>query len=144
MGDIHWLPAAISTVVGFFLLGGLWYSKALFGFIWSREAGFVDEQGNWKGVPPGEKPKHKHAGRVFALSFLFAFVAAIAFSLLLPAAYTLTDALVRGVVVGAGIAATSFGINYQFGQRTTLLWLIDAGYHTLQFTIYGLVFGLFA
>lgn len=30
----------------------------------------------------------------------------------------------------------------QFANRTTTLWLIDGGYHVVQFLIYGLVFGL--
>ena len=43
---------------------------------------------------------------------------------------------------GAGVVAASFGINYQFANRPAVLWLIDGGYHTVQFTIYGLILGL--
>jgi hypothetical protein len=52
------------------------------------------------------------------------------------------EALVRGLVVGAGFVATSLGINYQFAARKNVLWAIDGGYHVLQFLLYGLVFGL--
>ncbi|WP_269749765.1 hypothetical protein [Salinimonas marina] len=38
--------------------------------------------------------------------------------------------------------ATSFGINYQFCQRPAVLLAIDGGYHIAQFTLFGLVFGL--
>jgi hypothetical protein len=44
-------------------------------------------------------------------------------------------------MVGLGYVATSFGINYQFAGRPFRLWAIDGGYHTLQFALYGLVFG---
>jgi hypothetical protein len=48
----------------------------------------------------------------------------------------------HGALVGAGFVATSFGINYAFAQRSLKLWLIDGGYHLLQFTLYGLILGL--
>ena len=46
------------------------------------------------------------------------------------------------MVRGAGLVAASFGINYQFANRKGVLWLIDGGYHTLQFAIYGVIIGL--
>jgi hypothetical protein len=46
------------------------------------------------------------------------------------------------VNVVALIVAASFGINYQFANWRTVLWLIDGGYHSVQFTIYGLILGL--
>jgi hypothetical protein len=44
----------------------------------------------------------------------------------------------------AGIAwvSTSFGINYLFERKSLTLFLVNAGYHTLQFTTMGLVLGL--
>jgi hypothetical protein len=142
MGDIHFLAVGISTVVGFFLLGGLWYSKKGLGLAWGRANGLLDEQGNLIGGKPGEARKHPHPGKVFAVAFTLAIAQAILFGLTLPAHYELKDALIRGVVVGAGFVGLSFGINYQFADRKPVLWLIDGGYHALQFTIYGLVFGL--
>jgi hypothetical protein len=47
-----------------------------------------------------------------------------------------------GFMVGVAFVATSFAINYAFAQRSLKLWLIDGGYHTLQFTLYGLILGL--
>lgn len=47
-----------------------------------------------------------------------------------------------GFIVGLGFIATSFGVNYLFAQRSMKLWLIDAGYVTVQFTVMGLVLGL--
>jgi hypothetical protein len=38
--------------------------------------------------------------------------------------------------------AGSFGINYLFEQRSLRLFLINGGYHTLQYTLIGLVLGL--
>ena len=118
------LVAALSS----FLLGGLWYSTPVFGAAWRRAAAGPEIQG--------------HPAKVFGLSFLFALIAAFAYAVLLPQPASAVAALTQGVVVGAGFVAASFGINYQFANRPTILWLIDGGYHTVQFTIYGLILGL--
>jgi hypothetical protein len=141
VGDVNWLAVAVATFVGFFLLGGLWYSRAVLGMTWGRAAGFVDEQGNVV-VPKAPDGSTKHPGSVFAVAFVLAGIAAVLFGWTLPAGYTLADAIVRGAVVGGGFVATSLGINYQFAARKNVLWAIDGGYHLLQFVIYGLVFGL--
>ncbi|WP_166432820.1 DUF1761 domain-containing protein [Luteimonas yindakuii] len=118
------LLAAVSS----FLLGGLWYSPALFGKAWNRENGGVPAAG--------------HPVRVFGVSFGFALVAAVAFAMLVGPSPTLEASLRLGMLAGLGLVAASFGINYQFAQRTFRLWLIDAGYHAAQFLLFGLVFGL--
>jgi hypothetical protein len=41
-----------------------------------------------------------------------------------------------GVSAGLCWVAASFGINYLFERRPLGLWLINGGYHTLQFTLY--------
>ena len=38
--------------------------------------------------------------------------------------------------------AASYGINYLFERRPLRLWLINGGYHVLQFTAFGLILGL--
>ena len=121
------LVAALSS----FLLGGLWYSKLLFGPAWHRLAG-----------SDPRKMGDSHPAKVFGLSYLFAVIAAFAYAWLVPAAPDVLTAATQGLMVGAGVVAASFGINYQFANRGTGLWLIDGGYHALQFLIYGLVLGL--
>ena len=124
------LLAVLVAAVSSFVLGGLWYSKALFGAVWAREAGQTDKAGEG------------HPARVFGVSLAFALVAALAYAIVVPAPASPGQAAVLGVIVGAGVVAASFGINYQFANRSTRLWMIDGGYHTLQFLIYGLVIGL--
>lgn len=45
-------------------------------------------------------------------------------------------------MAGWCFVATSFVINYQLASRSTLMWLIDGGYQTAQFVLFGLVLGL--
>lgn len=120
--------AIVVAAVSSFLVGGLWYSPILFGTVWNRANGGVPQTG--------------HPARVFGVSFVFSLIAATAFAWWLGPAPELDDALVAGAVAGFGLVAASFGINYQFAQRSFTLWLIDAGYHTAQFVLFGLVFGL--
>jgi hypothetical protein len=129
MGDVN-LLAVLVAALSSFVLGGLWYSNALFGQAWRREAG------------DARKPGEGHPAKVFGLSFAFALVAALAYAWLVPPAADPVGALVQGLVVGAGIVAASFGINYQFAGHSGRLWLIDGGYHTVQFLLYGLILGL--
>jgi hypothetical protein len=118
------LVAAVSS----FMLGGLWYSPKLFGAAWNAENGGVKQDG--------------HPGKVFGTAFVFSLIAAFCFAYWLGAAPALETALKAGLLAGFGIAATSFGINYQFAQRSFKLWLIDGGYHTAQFLLFGLILGL--
>ena len=121
--------AVVVAALSSFLLGGVWYSKLLFGPTWQRAAGDT-------------RPGHAHPAKVFGLSYLFALVAAFAYAWLMPPPADAPAALLQGLAVGAGVVATSFGINYQFANRSTVLWLIDGGYHAVQFALYGLILGL--
>ncbi len=113
------------------MLGGLWYSPILFGKTWQREAGLSDEQ-----LAKSNKAK------IFGVSFILCLIAAVAFSMVIGPEASFFMALHSGIGVGLAWVATSFGVNYLFELKSLKLWLINAGYHTLQFTIYGLVFGL--
>jgi len=120
--------AILLAAVSSFAVGGLWYSPVLFGKLWNAENGGVEQTG--------------HPAKVFGISFGFSLVAAICFAHLVGRTPELNDAVGLGALVGIGFVATSFGINYQFAQRTFKLWLVDGGYHAVQFLIFGVVFGL--
>ena len=123
------LWAVLVAAASAFMLGGIWYGP-LFKSAWCREAG-VDAD-----AAPG------HPARIFGGAFVLSLVAALAFACYLGPAPQLHHALHAGLYVGVAFVATSFGINYLFAGRSLKLWLIDGGYHTLQFVLYGLVLGL--
>ena len=124
------LIAVFAAALSSFLVGGLWYSNALFGKAWQREAGDPRERGE------------KHPAKVFGFAYVFALVAAFAYAVIVPVPTSAGQAAVYGLIVGAAIVAACFGINYQFANRSMKLWLIDGGYHTVQFLLYGLIIGL--
>jgi hypothetical protein len=123
--------AVLVAAVSSFMLGGLWYSAALFGNTWNREAG-----------RPEKTADQRHPGLVFGTSFVLALISAFVFALALGPNPELGFSVRAGFAVGALFVAASFGINYAFASRSLKLWLVDGGYHTAQFMIYGLILGL--
>ncbi len=130
MRPFEWLPSLIAAISAF-MLGGLWYSPVLFGKTWQRETGLSDE-----------KLQAANKFRIFGLSFILCLIAAVAFSMVIGTDASFFMAFHSGIGIGLAWVATSFGVNYLFELKSLKLWMINAGYHTLQFTLYGLIFGL--
>ena len=130
MRAFEWLPSLLAAVSAF-VLGGLWYSPRVFGKVWQREAGLSDEQ-----------LRGANRARIYVVAFVLCLVAAIAFSMVITPEASFFMAFHSGIGVGVFWVATSFGVNYLFELKSFKLWLVNAGYHTLQFTLYGLIFGL--
>ena len=125
--------AVLAAAVSAFVLGGLWYSPILFAKKWMAYTG--------NECAEGEKPKG-NMGVIFGGAFLLSLVAAYLFVLIVPFDPDWQSGAIAGAITGFGFAATSFGISYLFEQRPLGLWLINGGYHVLQFTLYGIVLGL--
>lgn len=124
------LWAVLVAAASSFLLGGLWYSPALFGRVWNLEAG------------RGEMTQAGHPAKVFGLSFVLALFSAVIFALFIGPKPEFSYALSRGFAAGFGLVASCFGVNYLFASRSPKLWLVDGGYHTVQFTLFGAILGL--
>jgi hypothetical protein len=123
--------AVFAAAVSAFMLGGIWYSPVLFHKAWLSASGLSAEQ-----VPTA------HPGLVFGLSFLLALIAAFVFAMFLGPRPSLALGVGAGFSAGLFWVAASFGINYLFEGKSFKLWLINGGYHTLQFTLYGLILAL--
>lgn len=120
--------AVLAAAAASFLLGGIWYSPLLFLKRWNAAMGRTEKDNG-------------HPAKVFGLSFIFAVIAAYVFALLLGPDPVLSESWKAGLVVGLGFVGMSFGINYQFANRPLAALLIDGGYHTGQFVLYGLILG---
>jgi hypothetical protein len=125
---INWISVAVASIATF-VVGGPWYSPAVFGRRWSEAMGQT------------VATKRGHPAKVFGLAYVFSFIAASLLCALLPPGATLADGLRLGALVGACFVATSFGINYQFGHRPWSALFIDGGYGIVQFAVMGAVLG---
>ena len=130
MPEVNWL-AVLAAAVSSFVVGGLWYSKAMFLKAWQRGAGLTDEQ-----------LQQGHPGKIFGGAFVLSLIASWTFAIFLGPDLPVGASTAYGFTAGLCWVATSFGINYLFERKSLKLFLINGGYHTLQFTIIGLILAL--
>jgi hypothetical protein len=123
------LAAGLSSMV----LGALWYSPLLFGAAWMKASGMTEEQA-----------RSGNVARTMGTAFVLAVIGAAVFAMFLGPDATLAFGAATGVAAGLCWVAGSFGINYLFEQRPLSLFLINGGYHTLQYTLIGSIIGLMA
>ena len=128
MPDVNLLAVFLCGVASM-VLGGLWYSPLLFGKTWQRGNGLTDEQ-----LASG------NMAMIYGLAFLLSLAAAYVFAMFV-APLGLVPSIAAGAAAGIFWVAASFGINYLFERRSLRLWLINGGYHALQFTLFGVILG---
>lgn len=123
------LAATIST----FLLGGLWYSPALFSKPWMKEMGLDPEA--------CKKADKSGLGRIMGLAFVLELIMAFNLAAFIGPKASLAFGTLAGAAAGFGWVALSFGVTYLFEQKSLRLFLINAGYHGVAFTIMGAIIG---
>ena len=121
------LAAGVSSLV----LGAVWYSPVLFARAWMRESGTTEE-----------KARAANPAKTLGLTFVLALIGAAVFAAFLGPKPAPGFATAVGFAAGLSWVAGSFGINYLFEQRSLKLFLINGGYHTLQYTLIGLILGI--
>ena len=129
LAGINWLAVVIATVVAF-AVGGLWYSKALFGSVWLEEVGLTEEAVSNTNMP-----------RTFGGTFVLQFLAVTALAALIGTDSSWQGGLQSGLLIGVFWVATAYGITYLFEQRSLRLFLINAGYNIVLFAIVGTLIG---
>ncbi len=127
--NIDWVATLVSAVSAF-VLGGLWYSPILFGRRWMADNGLTEAEAS------------ANPAKVFGAAFAFTLISAVVFGYFMQGQQTLAATVHAGVLIGLGTVAASFGLSYAFERRPMSLLAINGGYHTAQFTLYGLIFGL--
>jgi hypothetical protein len=130
MPEINWLGAIVAGVAGF-MLGALWYSPLLFVKRWQAETGVGTT-----------KPIRYAFALPMVVSVTTAIVGAIVLSALIgPVGNVKTGALL-GATIGFLCIAPAIKMNGMFGQDSPALISIHALYPALQFTLMGIILGL--
>lgn len=127
---VNYLAVLVSGVV-IFLIGGAWYSPALFAHRWVALQGRTEEEMRANGPSAGK----------FISVFICGVVSAWVLAVLLN--HFIHPTLLRGALLGllcwiGFTGATSFG-SYMFSGRPRALWLIDSGYYLVSFVIAGAI-----
>lgn len=128
--QINLLAVLLAAVAGF-VLGGIWYGP-LFGKAWMAANGFTMD----------DLQRDFNPAKAYGLSLLFGLVAAYTFAMFLGSDLGLHLGALYGFTAGLCWVGTSFATSYQFERRPPTLLMINAGYHTVQFTIIGAILGV--
>jgi len=131
MPHINWL-AVLAAAVSTFVLGGLWYSKALFGRAW-MSANNLNETDLAK----------SNMAMIFGLAFVFAVIMAANLAAFLAEPKTTAAwGATAGFLAGFGWVALGIATIALFERRSWKYILINGGYMTVAFVIMGLIIGV--
>lgn len=127
--SVNWL-AVLAAAVSSFVVGAIWYSPAVAGKAWMKENNFRME--DLKGGNPVV---------MYGLTFVLAFIIATNLAFFLGGEADLVMGMLYGGLAGLGWAAMAIGTIYIFERKSFRLWLIHAGYVTIQFVAMGAILG---
>ena len=122
--------AVIVSALTAFIIGGLWYSL-LFEKSWMKENNF-DEESLKKG----------NMGMIFGGAFIFSLIISFVLALILGPDRNAMIGASTGFMASLFWVATAMGITYLFERKSMKLFLINAGYHVITFTLIGFILGI--
>jgi hypothetical protein len=130
MPTINWL-AVLAAAVFTFVLGGIWYSPALFYKAWQAESGVTEEQ-----------IKSSNMAKIFGSSFVFSLLMAANLAAFLgDPKIDMKMGAIYGFLTGFGWVALGMAIIALFERKSWKYMVINGGYMTISFTIMGLIIG---
>jgi len=113
-----------------FIIGGLWYS-VLFAKAWMVENKFTEET-----------LRNSNMAKIFGGSFILSLLISFVLALFLGPDRNALIGTLAGFMAGFFWVATAMGITYLFERKSMKLFLINAGYHVITFTVMGLILGM--
>jgi hypothetical protein len=129
MPEVSLLATLVGTLLGF-ALGGVWYGP-LFSRAWMAENGFTVEN-----IKQNFNPL-----KLYGTTFVLGLISSYVFGMFVGPHPDMRIAISSGVAVGVTWVATSFGTSYLFEGKSMRHFLINAGYHAVQFVLIGVAFG---
>ena len=122
--------AVIVAGLSAFVIGGVWYS-ALFSKVWMKENGFDEE-----------KLRNSNMVMIFSGAFIFSLIISFVLAMFIGPELDAVQGMIAGLAAGLFWVATAIGITYLFERKSLKLFLINAGYHVVTFTVMGLILAL--
>ncbi|MCF8305417.1 MAG: DUF1761 domain-containing protein [Ignavibacteriales bacterium] len=122
--------AVIAAAVSAFIIGGLWYSPVLFAKSWQKEAGLSDAD-----------ISNANMIKIFGTSFVLMLIITINMAYFFGDQVDVTMGIFYGALTGIGWVVPSIGVLYLFSRKSFKLFLIDAGYQAISYTVIGAILG---
>jgi hypothetical protein len=118
--NLNWLAVAVAAVA-YFMLGAVWYSKALFGSKWAALVG----------MNMNDPDKSKGMGKMMAGTFVLIIITCVGLAMLVNRMdlFVVASAFKLGLITGFCFATTAVSISFIYESRPTTLYFIDCGYH---------------
>ncbi len=134
------IAVIVATIVSF-VIGGIWYSRAVFGKMWMAALGKTDKD---------MEAMRKRAPIGFVVGLIANFIAASILGLFLfyareagvGAARDVAGGLLVGFLVWLGFLATTAGAGAIFEGRSMRLVGINLGYQLVSYVVMGLILGI--
>ena len=136
--ELNWLAILVAFVVAF-AGGALWFGPKTFFPVWWRALGHSDD----------DQPGTGNMAVVFGLTALGALVQVVAVTSVIYFVGLATGpvgplgGLLTGFLLGVGFAAASSLSHRLFAGHGLKVWIIEVGSDVLNYTLVGLVIGLF-
>jgi len=127
--SINYFAVLVAAVLAFGV-GSLWYGKPLFANVWMKETGLTEEQ-----------LQGANFGMIFGSSLVMSFIAMLFLAVFIGPNATVFIGALHGAIIAGIFIGTSLATNYLFSQRSLKLFLIDAGYDLVRYTLAGSVLG---
>lgn len=124
--------AVLVAMVASMLIGYGWYSMPIFGRKWMALIGKTEEE-----LKRGQGPA---MGGAVILGLIQAYIFAHIVGYV--GAETIGDGLLTGFWLWLGFPLTILGVQNLFAQRPFKLTLINAGYHLVQYLVFGAIFAV--
>ncbi|MBQ4857645.1 DUF1761 domain-containing protein [Pseudoalteromonas sp. MMG007] len=128
--DVNYFAILVASLSSF-MLGAVWYSKILFKNAWLENSGLTEQD-----------LQLADPRLIFAGSFLLTFTASLVLALFLGQEAGIGESLGTGFAIGLFWVCSSLGLSYIFEQRPLKLFLINGSYYVMQFSLMGLILGL--
>ena len=123
LSHVNWI-AVLVAAVAYFVLGGLWYSKALFGTRWAQLMKLDMTNPDLK----------KGMGGMMVSTFVLILIVCFGLEILIIKFGFLQEisyGIKLGLLTGLAFATTAVSINYVYERKPSNLYLISNGYHVL-------------
>ncbi len=130
---INWLAAVVAALSAF-MVGGIWYSKLLFGTAWMVDSNLTEEQ-----------IKAGNTAKIFGFTALFSLIMAFNLVMFLADSPCMKTTTQWGATAGflAGVwTFSAIAIHSLFEQKSWRLIFINGGYSVVSLTLMGAIIGL--
>lgn len=129
---LNWVAIAVAALA-YFMLGALWYSKALFAKRWIADLK----------IDVNDPEAKKGMGMMFGGSLVLMLIQCLAIGILANrlgiAGAGWMSGVKLGLFTGACLCASQIGINYLYEKKPMSLFLINAGYAIVGNIIAGII-----